>query len=72
MIGFVLKYSKKEVKIMSMTTEEMRLLRSMLDACQEKFGDVSPHSVVCASGCDACTGGCEGHGASIWSTCDVK
>lgn len=57
---------------MSMTTDERNSLRSMLDACQQKFGDFSQNNVVYASGCDGCTGGCEGHGASIWSTCDVK
>lgn len=57
---------------MGMTTDERNSLRSMLDACQQKFGDFSQNNVVYANGCDGCTGGCEGHGASIWSTCDVK
>jgi len=57
---------------MGMTVNEQISLQDMLDVCHKKFGDLSYDTVVYTGGCDACSGGCEGHGASIWSTCDVK
>lgn len=57
---------------MNFSSTEKKTLQNMLNLCNEKFGDFSHEIVVCANGCDACTGGCTGHGASVWSTCDVK
>ena len=57
---------------MRFTTDEQAKLMDMLISCQERFGNFSLDRVEFASGCDSCTGSCKGHGASVWSTCDIK
>lgn len=57
---------------MTMTSSEKLSLQKMLHMCQEIFGAYSEDMVVSERGCDGCTGSCEGHGASIWTACDIK
>lgn len=57
---------------MSFSEKEKVSLKEMLNLCHEKFGELSWDQAVCSRSCDGCTGGCEGHGASIWDCCDIK
>lgn len=57
---------------MTMTERDQISLQKMLSICKEKFGANSEDMLVSGRSCDGCTGSCEGHGASIWSTCDIK
>ena len=57
---------------MVMTTNEKISLQNMIELCRQKFGDISCGSVVYDNGCDGCTGSCSGHGASVWTACDIK
>ena len=58
---------------MGLNVKERIALDEMLDLCSKKFGEFRNDSiVVCESGCTQCSGGCDGHGMSIWTACDVK
>lgn len=57
---------------MAISKKEKNSLQNMLDACQKKFGTISPDSFVYSSGCDSCTGSCKGHGMSVWTACDIR
>lgn len=57
---------------MSLSQNDREMLKNMLEACEEKFGAVDVDSIICEMGCTQCSGGCDGHGMSVWTTCDVK
>lgn len=53
---------------MQFDSKDVRALENMLATCKEKFGEIeNVECVVNSNRCTGCTGGCEGHGASIWA-----
>ncbi len=58
---------------MKLNMSEKNALNEMLDLCHAKFGDFKKSNIiVCENGCSQCSGGCDGHGISVWTACDVK
>lgn len=53
---------------------EKKQLSELLSACEKKFGsfDYDADRAIYSNGCQQCTGGCNGHGISVWTACDVK